>query len=126
MRFGSISICTPRAWPGFGIELDIRKGRTDHQQRVAIFHRFLRGLGSQQSDAAGRIGAVVGHRRFPQQSFDDRRAEYFGRLFQFIGRVKAPRPARIATFLPALRMSAARRRSRSSGSRALRAQMSDV
>jgi hypothetical protein len=38
----------------------------------------------------------------------------------------APRPARIATLVPAFKTSAARRRSLSSGSRALRAKTSDV
>src|SRR5207244_7466566 len=56
---------------GLRQEFDIWKGRSDHQQRIAVFQGFLRWLCSKQSDTAGRVGTRVRNCRFSEQRFDD-------------------------------------------------------
>ena len=85
------------------------------------------GLRAEQADAAGGVRAVVGHRGLAEQRLDDRARRASRRAAPARRpRRSAPRPARIATFLPAFSTSAARRRSSSAGSRALRAHTSEV
>ena len=66
----------PPRLTGLGHELDIGERSADHQKRVAILYRFLRWLGSKQTDSAGGVRAVVGHCGLAQQRLDDRRAEF--------------------------------------------------
>ena len=78
------------------------------KKRVAVFKCILRGLCAQQANAACGVGAIVGNGGFAQQRLDDGRAKYLRDLFQFLCRMQMrPGPARIAIFLPRLRMSAA-------------------
>ena len=109
------------------VELDVRERGADHEKRVAVLDRFLRRLGSQQSDAAGGVGAVVGHARFAQQRLDDRRGKRFRKAAPVRRPLpRAPRPASMTTFLPALSSSAARRRSPAAARPAVNAGTSDV
>ena len=50
---------------------DVGEGRADDQQGVAAFQRFLRRLGAEQPDAAGRVGALVGHGFLAEQRLAD-------------------------------------------------------
>ena len=68
-----------------GQEFDIRERCSHHQKRVAPFDSILRGLCSEQPNAASGVGAVIRHSSFTQQSFDDGCAECLRQLFQFLG-----------------------------------------
>ena len=95
--------------PGLREELDVGKRGADHQQRVALFQRLLRWPRAEQADAAGGVRAVVRHRRLAEQRLDDRRAQLFRQLLPVPRRrASAPRPARIAIFLPAFRIAGGR------------------
>src|SRR5262245_52693374 len=56
-----------------GQKLDIRKRAATDEQRVTLFEGGLRWFGSQQADASGGVGAVVGHGGFSEERFHNRR-----------------------------------------------------
>ena len=105
-----------------GVELDIGEAAADDEQRIAGLERVLRGPGAEQTDAAGRVGAVVGHAALPRSGLTIGAPRISAISSSSRAAPSAPRPARIATFLPALRMSAARRSASSVGICALSAQ----
>src|SRR5205823_5509140 len=72
----------------FRHELDIRERGTDYQQRVAILHCLLRGLGAEKANSASRVRTIVGHCRFAEQRLHDWSCQQFRRLLEFVGRVE--------------------------------------
>lgn len=65
-----------------GHERDVREGTASNQNAVAIFHRVLGWLGSQQADGAGCVRAVIRNYGFSQESFYEGCADFFGHLLQ--------------------------------------------
>jgi len=86
---------------GFRIKFDIRKSRAYDQERIATLHRLLRRFCTQQADATGSIRAVVGDAGFAKQRFDNRPAQFFGRLSQQVAGVECSLPGQDCYF-PAL------------------------
>ena len=107
IRIGSMSICTPLAWSGLG-----RIRCTGMTCRPLIACRIspsrLAMARCRAVRCASGVRTVIGNDRFAQQWFDDRRGQQLRDLFKLLVRQpNAPRPARIATFFPEFRMSAA-------------------
>ena len=103
MRAGSRSIWTPRACAGFRQKFDIGERRADHQQGVAFFDRFLRRLGAEQADAAGRIGLSSGTAALPSSALMIGAPSLSATCFEFVGRrPSAPWPHRIAILLSSI------------------------
>ena len=95
-----------------GQELRVGKARADHQQGVAAHHHVPARLGAQQPDRSRHPRLVVGHHGFAQQCLGHAAAEQLGDLGHLRRRrAGRPGPTSIATFSPALRMSAAACRS---------------
>ena len=105
----SMSICTPRAWPSFGQELRVGEARADHQQRVAArsssrSSASCRAGRSSRSRTAGRRAATA----LPSSAFATPAPSVSATSTPRRSRRSAPAPTSIATFSPALRISAAR------------------
>src|ERR1700751_1868843 len=87
---------------GFGKEFNIRERRSHHQQSIATLQGILRRLGSKKPDAARGVRTVVRHRGLSEERFDNRRAESFCNLFQFLGTVQRALAGENRDFLAAI------------------------
>ena len=98
-------------WKEFGIG----EAGADHEESVAILHHVPAWLGAEQPDAAGAEGDVIRDDGLAQPRLGHPAAEDVGDFDHFFAGRERPAPTSIATFLPALRTSAAARSSGSCG-----------
>ncbi len=90
-----------------GVELHVREAAAGDDQRIALLHRVLRGGRAEQAYPPRGERAVVGDHPLAEQGLDDRAANFFRQFQDLLAGVRHPRPARMATLLPALIRSAA-------------------
>ena len=82
-----------------GKEFGIGKARADHQQRVALGHQLVGGLGAEQADRAGDPRKIVGQHGLTEQRLGDAGAQSIGDCDDLIGRVERARADQDRDFL---------------------------
>ena len=122
---GSRSICTPRACPA-GAGTRCRERRANHQERVARLHHLLRRLRAQKPDRAGGVGAIVGDGGLAEERLGDGRGQRVGRTFQKVRRADRALAREDRDLRPGVQHLGRARELVLVGSRALRANASEV